>query len=91
LLNDEESGEKQPRHQHQVFGGIAEEHFESETDHAGKKTRAGDSSVLEERIPARSTGATRDISFRNFRVRVFETGVVGPKIFLRKLIERSLA
>ncbi|MCU0752107.1 MAG: hypothetical protein MUC40_03575 [Akkermansiaceae bacterium] len=34
LLDDQESREKQAGHQHEVFGGVSEEHFEGESDHA---------------------------------------------------------
>jgi hypothetical protein len=32
-LDDEKGREKQARHQHQVFGRVAEKHFEGESDH----------------------------------------------------------
>jgi hypothetical protein len=35
-LDDEESREKQTGDQHEILGGVSEEHFKCEADHAGR-------------------------------------------------------
>jgi hypothetical protein len=59
LLDHEEGGEEQTGHQHEVFGGIAEEHFECETDHAEEKGRWR----LRRSVAVDGLRATRDAGF----------------------------